>query len=49
MSSRHKPKLSDYFDGPPIYRCPTQERLIEDARIGSFRLKLALDNAGLRP
>ena len=40
---------SEFFSGPPIHRCPTQERLLEDARIGSARLKLALDMKGLRP
>jgi hypothetical protein len=42
-------RTADYFDGPPIAHCPTQERLLEDARIGSARLKLALDMKGLRP
>ena len=42
-------KPSEYYEGPAIEHCPTFSRLIEDARIGSFRLKLAIENAGLRP
>jgi hypothetical protein len=40
---------SDYFSGPAIHRCPTQERLVENAQVGSAKLKLALDLTGLRP
>ena len=46
---RHKPKPSPFFDGPAIHRCPTFEAMLEDARIGSLRLRLAIENAGLRP
>lgn len=37
------------YAGPPIERCPTQERLIENAQRGSERLLNALRRTGVRP
>ena len=34
--------LSEYFQGPAIARCPTQERLIQNAVEGSAMLREAL-------
>jgi hypothetical protein len=44
-----KHRESEYFSGPAIERCPTYEKLVEDARTGSAMLKLALELKGLRP
>lgn len=37
------------YSGPAIHHCPTQERLIANAREASARLALAIEQAGLRP
>jgi hypothetical protein len=40
--------MSPFFNGPPIARCRTQERLVEDAVAGSERLKVAILQAIVR-